>query len=116
MISSQGANPAIFRKTLERTFNIASKGATGKPRILPNSDILAIPHNPAHSLTKQLNPMPKGRRNVRPVRSLGVVKHRGVREIFGFQDAGPYRVRVFVKAPSLVHEDRLISMADGCQA
>ena len=116
MIGLQGANPAIFRKTLERAFNIASKGATGKPRILPNLDILAIPHNPAHTLTKQLNPMSKGGPNVRPVRSSGVVKYRGVREIFGFQDAGPYCVRVCVEAPSLVHEDRLISMVDGCQA
>ena len=88
----------------------------GKPRILPNSNILAIPHNPAHALTKQLNPMPKGGPNVRPVRFLGVVKHRGVREILSFQNASPYRVRVCVQAPSLVHEDRLISMADGCQA
>ena len=87
-----------------------------KPRIFPNSDILAIPHNPAHSLRKQLNPMPKGGPNVRLVHSSGVIKHRGVREIFGFQYTGPYRVRVCVEAPSLVHKDRLISMADGCQA
>ena len=116
VISSQGANPVIFRKTLERTFNITSKGATRKPRILPNLDILAIPHNLAHSLTKQLNPMPKGGPNVRHARSPGVVKHRGVWEILSFQNAGPYRVRVCVQAPSLVHEDGLISMADGCQA
>ena len=51
VISSQGANLAIFRKTLKRTFNITLKGVIGKPRILPNSDILAIPYNPAHSLT-----------------------------------------------------------------
>ena len=116
MISSQGANPVIFRKTLERTFNITSKGATRKPRILPNLDILAIPHDPAHSLTKQLNPMPKGGPNVRLARSPGVVKHQGVREILSFQNAGPYHVRVCVQAPSLVHEDLLISMTDGCQA
>ena len=116
VISSQGANPAIFRKTLERTFNIASKDATGKPRILPNSDVLAIPHNLAHSLTLQLDPVPKGDPNVRPTRSPGVVKHRGVQEILGFQNAGPNRVRVCVQAPSLVHENRLISMVDGCQA
>ena len=95
---------------------MASKGAMGKPRILPNSNILAIPHNPAHALTKQLNPMPKGGPNVRPMRSPSVVKHQGVREIFGFQYAGPYHVRVCVEAPSLVCEDRLISMANGCQA
>ena len=65
VIRSQGANSAIFRHTLERAFNTTSKGATGKPRVLPNSDILAIPHNPAHSLTKQLNPMSKGGPNVR---------------------------------------------------
>ena len=58
--------------------------------------------------------MPKGGLNVRPVTSPSVVKHRAVREIFGFQYAGPYRVRVCVEAPSLVHKDRLISMADGC--
>ena len=114
VISSQGGNPALFHQTLERTFNITSKGAMGKPKILPNSDILAIPHNPAHSLTKQLNPKPKGGPTVRPVRSPGVVKHRGVREILSFQNAGSYRVRVSVQAPSLVHEDRLISMANGC--
>ena len=51
VIILQGANPAIFRKTLEWTFNITSEGATRKPRILPNSDVLAILHNPAHSLT-----------------------------------------------------------------
>ena len=60
--------------------------------------------------------MPKGDPNVRPMHSPGVVKHRGVREILSFQNAGPYRVKVCVQAPSLVHEDRLISMADGCQA
>ena len=60
--------------------------------------------------------MPKGGPNVRPARSPGVIKHRGVREILSFQNAGPYRVKVSVQAPSLVHEDRLISMADGCQA
>ena len=106
MINSQGANLAIFCKSLERTFNIASKGATRKPRILPNSNILAIPHNPAHALTKQLNPMPKGGPNVRPVRFLGVVKHRGVQKIFGFLDAVPYRVKVCVYVQSMVHEDR----------
>ena len=116
VISSQGGNPTLFHQTLERTFNISSKGATGKPKILPNSDILAIPHNPAHSLTKQLNPMPKGSPNVRCVCSPSVVKHQGVREILSFQNAGPYHVKVSVQAPSLVHEDRLISMADGCQA
>ena len=60
--------------------------------------------------------MLKGGPNVRHTRSPGVVKHRGVWEILSFQNAGPYRVRVCVQAPSLVHEDRLISMADGCQA
>ena len=60
--------------------------------------------------------MPKGDPNVRPVHSPDVVKHRGVREILSFQNAGPYRVKVYVQVPSLVHEDRLISMADGCQA
>ena len=53
---------------------------------------------------------------MRPTRSPGVVKHRGVREILSFQNAGPDRVRVCVQAPSLVHENRLISMVDGCQA
>ena len=52
MIRSQGTNSAIFCHILERAFNITSEGATGKPRVLPNSDVLAIPHNPAHSLTK----------------------------------------------------------------
>ena len=60
--------------------------------------------------------MPKGGPNVRHAHSPSVVKHRGVREILSFQNAGPYCVRVCVQAPSLVHEDRLISMADGCQA
>ena len=60
--------------------------------------------------------MPKGDPNVRPMDSPGVVKHRGVREILSFQNAGPYRVKVYIQAPSLVHEDHLISMADGCQA
>ena len=116
VIRSQGANSAIFRHTLERAFNTTSKGATGKPRVLPNSDILAIPHNPAHSLTKQLNPMSKGGPNVRSTRPPGAVKYRGVREIFSFQNASPHRVRVSVQAPGLVHEDRLISVTDGCQA
>ena len=52
MIRLQGTNSAIFCHILERAFNITSEGATGKPRVLPNSDVLAIPHNPAHSLTK----------------------------------------------------------------
>ena len=60
--------------------------------------------------------MPKGDPNVRPVDSPGVVKHRGVREILSFQNAGPYYVKVYIQALSLVHEDHLISMADGCQA
>ena len=116
VIRSQGANSAIFRHTLEQAFNITSKGATGKPRVLPNSNILAIPHNPAHSLTKQLNPMSKGGPNVRSTRPLGAVKHRGVREIFSFQNESPCCVGVSVQAPSLVHEDRLIFVTDGCQA
>ena len=52
MIRSQGTSSAIFRHMMERAFNITSEGATGKLRVLPNSDVLAIPHNPAHSLTK----------------------------------------------------------------
>ena len=60
--------------------------------------------------------MLKGSPNVRSARSPSVIKHRGVREILSFQNAGLYRVKVSVQAPSLVHEDRLISMADGCQA
>ena len=116
VIRLQGANSAIFRHTLERAFNTTSKGATGKPRVLPNLNILTIPHNLAHSLTKQLNPMSKGGPNVRSTCPPGAVKHWRVREIFSFQNASPYRVRVNVQAPGFVHEDRLISVTDGCQA
>ena len=52
MIRAQGTNSAIFRHNLERASNITSKGATGKPGVLPNSNVLAIPHNPAHTFIK----------------------------------------------------------------
>ena len=51
VIRSQGADLTIFSMTKEWTLNITPKGAPRKPRILPNLDVLAIPHNPAHSLT-----------------------------------------------------------------
>ena len=53
---------------------------------------------------------------MRSTRPPGAVKHRGVREIFSFQNASPYHVRVSVQALGLVHKNRLISVTDGCQA
>ena len=59
--------------------------------------------------------MSKGGPNVRSAHPPGAIKHWGVREIFGFQNASPLHVRVSVQTPGLVHKNRLVFVADGIQ-
>ena len=59
--------------------------------------------------------MSKGRPNVRASRTPRAFKHLGVRKVLGLQYTGPKHVRVSIQAPGLMHENRMISMPDGCQ-
>ena len=43
----------------------------------------------------------------------GTGKHGSMRKIFSFKDPGPERSWIGIKAPSLVHEDSLVSMVGG---
>ena len=52
---------------------------------------------------------------MRALRTPGAVKDRGVRKVLGFQNTSLERVRVSIQVPSLVHENHIISMTDGCQ-